>query len=150
MSRFRLGVGRQSPVLDIHKERNVLSRMKQSWILGLLFFFGCGASQQFVAVPPDINMEKVPKQSIEMTAERFHFTPDVVHVRQGTLVTLRIKAVDGTHGFRAGAFGIDETIQENETKLVTFYASKQGEYDFQCSHLCGIGHLGMTGKVVVE
>ena len=124
--------------------------MKLSLIFALLLFVGCGASQQFLAVPSDIDLEKVPKQSVEMTAERFRFVPEMVHVRQGTLVTLKIKAIEGTHGFRLGDFGIDETIQANETKTVKFYASRQGEYSFQCSHLCGIGHLGMTGKVVVE
>lgn len=124
--------------------------MKQTIMLVLLLLCGCGASQQFLAAPPGVDLNKVPKQSLEMTAERFHFAPEVIHVRQGTLVTLKIKAIQGTHGFRLGAFGIDETIQENETKTVVFYASKQGDYGFQCSHFCGIGHLGMTGKVVVE
>jgi cytochrome c oxidase subunit 2 len=124
--------------------------MKQTFVLVLLFLLGCGASQLFVAVPPEIDKEKVTKQTVEMTAERFRFLPEVIHVRQGTLVTLKIKAIDGTHGFDLGAFGIDLAIQENETKSVEFYASKQGEFDFQCSHFCGIGHLGMTGKVVVE
>ena len=124
--------------------------MKSILAILVLFICGCGASQQFVAIPQNVDREKAPKQSIEMTAERFRFTPELVHVKQGTLVTLTIKASQGTHGFRLGAFGIDETIQEHETKTVEFYASKYGEYDFRCSHLCGIGHLGMTGKIVVE
>jgi cytochrome c oxidase subunit 2 len=124
--------------------------MKQSLVFILFFLLGCGASQQFVAVPADVDKEKVPKQSVEMTAERFRFLPEVIHVRQGTLVTLTIRAIDGTHGFKLGAFGIDQAIQENETTSVEFYASQRGEYDFQCSHFCGIGHLGMTGKIVVE
>jgi heme/copper-type cytochrome/quinol oxidase subunit 2 len=124
--------------------------MKQCLILTLLLVLGCGASQQFVAVPPEIDIEKVPKQTVAMTAERFRFLPEVVHVKQGSLVTLTIKAIDGTHAFRLGAFGIDKTIQENETESVAFYASTQGEYGFKCSHFCGIGHLGMTGTIIVE
>lgn len=124
--------------------------MKPTFVLFLLLVCGCGASQQFVAIPDNVDVEKVHKQSVEMTAERFRFVPEVVHVTQGTLVTIKITSIEGTHGFRLGAFGIDETIQVNETKTVEFYASKPGEYDFQCSHFCGIGHLGMTGKVVVE
>jgi heme/copper-type cytochrome/quinol oxidase subunit 2 len=124
--------------------------MKSILAILVLLICGCGASQQFVAIPQNVDMEKAPKQSVDMTAERFRFTPEVVHVRQGTLVSLKIKAIEGTHGFRLGAFGIDETIEGNETKTVQFYASKPGEYGFQCSHFCGIGHLGMTGKVVVE
>ncbi len=113
-------------------------------------FVGCGTSQQFTAIPNSIDRDKVPHQTVEMTAEHFHFTPDIVRVKQGTLVTIKIRAIDGTHGFSLGAFGIDERIEENETKTIEFYAGERGEYGFRCSHFCGIGHLGMTGKVIVE
>lgn len=121
-----------------------------SLLLMSLVVAGCGSSQQFVAVPPDLDRNSVPQKTVEMTAQHFHFTPEEVHVPQGTLVTLKITAVDGTHGFSLGAFGIDETIPEKETKTVTFYAGKKGEYGFHCSHFCGIGHLGMTGKLIVD
>lgn len=124
--------------------------MNRILIFVFLLLTGCGPSQQFVAVPADIDMEAVPKDSVMMTAERFRFVPDAIHVRKGTLVILRIKAIDATHGFQLGDFGIDETIRENETKTVEFYASTKGVYGFRCSHFCGIGHLGMTGKLVVE
>ncbi len=111
---------------------------------------GCGTSKLFDAVPSGINKEKIPKQTIEMTAERFHFTPEVVKVKEGTLVTLKLTALDGTHGFALDAFGIDEELEEKKPKTVEFYAVKKGEYKFHCSHICGIGHLGMSGKVIVE
>ncbi len=113
-------------------------------------FPGCSASQEFVAVPADLVQNSVPHKTIEMTAEHFHFTPEEVHVPQGTLVTIKITAIDDTHGFKLGAFGLDETIPEKETKTVTFYATKKGEYGFRCSQFCGIGHLGMTGRIVVD
>ena len=116
----------------------------------LVLLFGCGPSQQFVAVPATINKEQVPRQVIDMTAEHFHFTPEELHVSAGTLVTLKITAIDGTHGFKLGAFGIKEKIEEDETKVIEFYAGEKGEYGFRCSHLCGIGHFWMTGKVVIE
>jgi cytochrome c oxidase subunit 2 len=125
-------------------------KTKPTLILALILLLGCGASPQFVAVPPDVNREDVPKQVIEMTAERFHFTPEVVHVKEGTLVTLRIKAIDGTHGFELGDFDINERLEKNEVKVVEFYAEEKGEYGFRCSHFCGLGHFGMTGKVIVE
>lgn len=118
--------------------------------LAVFWFAGCSSSQQFTAVPSTIDRDKVPHETVEMTAEHFHFTPDIVRVKQGTLVTIKVKAIDGTHGFSLGAFGIDERIEETETKTIEFYASEKGEYGFRCSHFCGIGHLGMTGKVIVE
>lgn len=118
-------------------------------LIGLVMA-GCGSSQQFAAVPPDLDKNSVPQKTIEMTAQHFHYTPEELRVPQGTLVTLKITALDGTHGFSLAAFGIDETIPEKETKSVTFYAAKKGEYGFHCSHFCGIGHLGMTGKIIVN
>ena len=111
---------------------------------------GCGASQQFVALPPDLDRTAVHAQVIEMQAQHYEFIPEVVKVKVGTLVNLRITALDGIHGFALGAFGIDERIEEGETKTIEFYASKAGEYSFHCSHFCGLGHLGMNGKVIVE
>ncbi len=139
-------------------EANFISRKTQSiprkitflTLSALLLLFGCAASKLFEAVPSSLNKETVPKVTFEMTAQRYHFTPDVIRVKRGTLVTLNVKAVDGTHGFELGAFGIDERLEENEVKEIQFYAGKEGEYGFKCSHFCGIGHLGMTGKVIVE
>jgi cytochrome c oxidase subunit 2 len=119
-------------------------------IASATMILGCGASQQFVALPPGLDRAAISSQVIEMQAKRFDFIPEVVKVKVGTLVTIRVTAVDGTHGFALGAFGIDERIEEGETKTIEFYAVKVGEYDFHCSHFCGLGHLGMKGKVIVE
>jgi len=116
----------------------------------VLLLAGCAASQQFQAVPAALDRDMVPKESFNMTAEHFRFVPDHIRVKQGTLVTIKVHSIDGTHGFGMGDFGIDETIGENETKAIEFYAQKPGEYTFRCSHLCGLGHLGMTGKITVE
>lgn len=118
--------------------------------LALVLSLGCSASKEFAAIPEGLDRANVPTQSVAMTAERFHYTPEEVHVRVGTLVHLEVKSIDGTHGFKLAAFGIDETIEEGETKTIEFYAQAKGEYPFRCSHFCGLGHFGMSGKVVVE
>ncbi len=119
-------------------------------ILGVALIVGCGTTKLFDAVPSGIDKEKVAKQTIEITAEHFHYTPEVIRVKEGTLVNLKLTAIDGTHGFALDAFGIDEELAENKPKTVQFYAAKKGEYKFHCSHFCGIGHLGMTGRVIIE
>jgi len=111
---------------------------------------GCSESQQFVAVPSNINRTTVPKDTIEVIAKDFEFIPDTIRVYEGSLVTLKLKSIEGTHGFDLGAFGIDERLDENVTKIVEFYAAKKGEYGIRCSHFCGIGHLGMTAKLIIE
>jgi heme/copper-type cytochrome/quinol oxidase subunit 2 len=122
------------------------------WNCALLFIAcisGCAGSQQFAAIPPDIERDRVPHHVVEITAEDFAFAPEEIHVQSGTLVTLHITA-NGTHGFRLSAFGIDERLEDGHMKVVEFYAQQRGEYGFRCSHFCGIGHFGMTGKIIVE
>ncbi len=120
------------------------------WTAVLLVVAGCGGSQQFAELPSNVDKDKVPHESIRMTAEQFKFTPDIIRVKAGTLVRLEITSKEGTHGFQLGAFGIDERIDENESKSFEFFASKQGEYGIRCSHFCGLGHMGMTGTLIVE
>jgi cytochrome c oxidase subunit 2 len=115
-----------------------------------LLVFGCSASMQFDPIPADLDTTTVPHETIEMTAEHFHFTPEDLHVKQGTLLTLKIKSIDGTHGFNLGDFGVDIRLEEGVTNTVEIYLPKKGEYGFQCSHFCGLGHLGMKGTLHVE
>jgi len=116
----------------------------------ILVLAGCGASKQFVAIPPNLDRDSVPHQEIAVTAQDYHFTPEEIRVKQGTLVTLRITAIEGTHGFALKAFGIEEMLEEGTTVQVEFYAAEKGEYGFRCSHFCGWGHFGMTGNLIIE
>lgn len=111
---------------------------------------GCSSSRVVEAIPAGLDRSKVPVRTIEMSAEKFHFTPDTVHVQSGTLLRIEIKSLNGTHGFSLGDFGIDETIEEGETKMIEFLARGKGEYAFHCSHFCGLGHFWMSGKVIVD
>ena len=116
----------------------------------ILALAGCGASKQFVAIPSNLDRNAVPHQEIAVTAQDYRFSPEEIRVHQGTLVTLRITAIEGTHGFALGAFGIEEMLDEGTTVRVEFYAAEKGEYSFRCSHFCGWGHFGMTGKLIVD
>ncbi len=119
-------------------------------LFGALVLYGCSASQQFPAIPVGLDTANVPRQTVEMKARRYEFLPEEIRVKAGTLVTLKITATDATHGFDLGAFGIDERLEKDSVVTVQFYAGQKGEYGFRCSHFCGMGHLSMTGKVIVE
>ncbi len=123
---------------------------KMTCILVLLLLSACGSSKQFDAVPSGIDVQNAPKDTLSMSAVSYTFTPEVVRVKAGTLVTLKITATGGIHGFELSAFGIDERLDENVPKLISFYVQTRGEYGFRCSHFCGLGHLGMSGKIIVE
>jgi cytochrome c oxidase subunit 2 len=59
-------------------------------------------------------------------------------------------AVDHDHGFKLDEFDINEKVRKGATAKVEFTASKLGTFQFRCSSVCGIGHRGMKGTVVVE
>ncbi len=128
-------------------KRNVLMLLLG---LGLCFGGGCAPSKQFVAVPAGLDRGTVPVHQVEMTATRFRFAPDTISVKAGTLVRIDLRSVDGVHGFGLSAFGIDETLNEGDTRTIEFFASEKGEYTFRCSHFCGLGHFGMKGIVIVD
>lgn len=111
---------------------------------------GCGTTRQFEAVPSGIDRSSVRTIDVTMTARRYEFLPDTVRVPEGTLLKLRITSTGGTHGFALGAFGIDERLEEGVAREIEVYAARKGVYPFKCSHLCGIGHFGMDGVLIVE
>ena len=106
-------------------------------------------------------------QVIELTAKKYEYSSSPVHVKSGTKVQLRITAVDHDHGFKiltvpdgARSNGGDGLIfssaqecwqlKKGETTTIEFVAQTPGTYTFRCCHICGLGHKGMKGQIVVE
>ena len=87
---------------------------------------------------------------IKMTAEKYHFTPETINVNVGDKVVLEITATDTEHGFGLSAFNIDQNLPPGKTVTIEFVADKKGEFTFKCTHFCGWGHFGMTGKLIVS
>ncbi len=89
---------------------------------------------------------------IQVTAQRFQFTPSRIEVKQGTRLILKIASLDGRHGFNIIGTPINVVIPGKDNKEVTvvFKADKPGEYRFKCSKVCGTGHNEMNGVIVVR
>ncbi len=124
-------------------------KTRLAFVLPFACAIGCG-SPTFDAIPASVDVSHAPQQTIEITAQDFEFTPDEIHVKQGTLVTLKLKSIDGHHGFGLKAFGIDVDLSEGAEQSVQFYAGEKGEFAFRCTHFCGIGHLSMNGTIDVD
>jgi cytochrome c oxidase subunit 2 len=106
-------------------------------------------------------------QVIEVTAKRFEYSPEPVHVKKGTKVQLKITATDHDHGFKIATFpdGAAQAgtpglvfasaqdcwqLKKGETTTIEFLAQTPGTYTFRCCHTCGLGHRGMKGELVVD
>ena len=106
-------------------------------------------------------------QVIEVTAKKYEYSPEPIHVKRGTRVQLRIIAIDHDHGFKIAAFpdgsaqggtpGLVFAVAEDcwqlkkrEPTTIEFLAQTTGTYTFKCCHICGPGHRGMKGELVVD
>ena len=106
-------------------------------------------------------------QVIEVTAQKYEYSPEPIHVKSGSKIQLKITAVDHDHGFSistvpdgSNSNGSDGLVfasaqecwqlKKGETTSIEFLAQTPGTYSFKCCHVCGLGHRGMKGQLVVD
>lgn len=91
-------------------------------------------------------------QVIEITAERFSFTPSEFRVKADRPVEIRLESDDTDHGFKILETDINLIIPKRGkgAATVTFQPPKPGRYVFECSKLCGAGHAFMRGTLIAE
>ncbi|HEY5638672.1 MAG TPA: Sec-dependent nitrous-oxide reductase [Dehalococcoidia bacterium] len=91
---------------------------------------------------------------IWMSAQRSHFNPDILRLRQGDNVKLHITNVeqtrDATHGFGIAGYNISASIEPGEVANFEFSADRPGAYNFYCTEFCSALHLEMAGWMLVE
>lgn len=121
-----------------------LGHMKSLSIRGLLIVTALFATGVVDRAQEDV-------QIVEVTAERFTFTPSEVKVKAGTVLEFRLRSDDTGHGFRILGTDIDVRIPKRSKGVTTvrFTPDKAGRYTFECSKLCGAGHSFMRGVIVV-
>ncbi|HET9269135.1 MAG TPA: cupredoxin domain-containing protein [Vicinamibacterales bacterium] len=92
-----------------------------------------------------------PRQIIEITAERFTFTPSEIKVKAGTMLEIRLRSDDTAHGFRIVGTDVDLELPKRGRGVATaMFTPKAGRYTFECSRLCGAGHEFMRGVIVAS
>ena len=91
-------------------------------------------------------------QVVEITVERFSFTPSEFRVKAGAPVEIRLRSDDTDHGFRSLGTAINVTVPKRGKGVatVTFQPPAAGRYTFECSRLCGAGHSFMRGTIIAE
>jgi cytochrome c oxidase subunit 2 len=105
------------------------------------------------ALPPTQEPDHEPQvQTVDVSAERFTFTPSQIKTTVGTTLRIRLRSDDTTHGFRIVGTGTNIEIPKRgrDTTTVDFTPEHAGRYEFQCSKLCGAGHAFMRGVIVVK
>ncbi len=128
------------------------------------------AGQQQAPVKVAAEKAQAPAEQvkvIEMTAKKYEYSPNEIHVKKGTRVQLKIRPLDRTHGFKISPYpeGTEQSgppglrfdppqdnwkIEKEQERVIEFVAERAGTYPFKCSVFCGFGHGGMKGKLIVE
>ena len=87
---------------------------------------------------------------IQVTAEKFKFTPAVIELKLGEPVVLELTTLDRKHGFQISDLNIDESIEPGKVTRVRISPAKAGTFLFHCDVFCGSGHEEMAGEIVVK
>lgn len=116
-------------------------------LLGIFAGIAAGSSSTWAR-----NARQQKAQVIDITVERFSFTPSEFRVKAGAPVEIRLRSDDTDHGFRILGTDINVTIPKRGKGVatVTFVPPAAGRYTFECSKLCGAGHAFMRGEMIAE
>ena len=91
---------------------------------------------------------------IWMSAQRSHFTPDIIRVKEGDRVILHVTNIeqtkDATHGFAIADYNVQASLDPGEVASFDFAADKPGVFNFYCTEFCSALHLEMAGWFLVE
>jgi cytochrome c oxidase subunit II len=113
---------------------------------------GCGLLLSAVLVRADRGAARAQDaQVVDVSAERFSFTPSEIRAKAGVPLEIRLESEDTDHGFRILGTKIDVRIPKRNKGRTTvrFEPAEPGRYTFECSHVCGAGHSFMRGTIVV-
>ena len=113
------------------------------------FLLAACAVRNPTLVSPDAR-GRTPDVTVAMEARQFRFDPPEVRVKEGQVVALQLVATDRKHGFALESFGIRTELPEGRPVTVVFVANQRWEFGFGCNIFCGLGHLGMNGRLIVE
>ena len=104
----------------------------------------------FTATPAQHARAAVGPPVINITAKRFGFTPNIITLKKGETIKLRLTSEDVTHGFLVNSLNLDEVIPPGQPTEVTLTPQQKGHFTTICNHFCGAGHGNMNMTIVVE
>ena len=90
------------------------------------------------------------RKEFEIIAKNWDFTPSIIKVNKGDKVKLKLKSIEGVHGFALFDFNINEALEPGKEVEIEFIADKSGKFIFFCNIPCGRGHGGMNGQLIVN
>jgi cytochrome c oxidase subunit II len=87
---------------------------------------------------------------IPVSAKKFSYDPDEIHLKVGEAVVLELKTLDVVMGFNCPDFKVRSDILPGRISRVELKPDKAGSFPFFCDIFCGSGHEEMNGAFIVE
>jgi heme/copper-type cytochrome/quinol oxidase subunit 2 len=119
---------------------------KKKWLGGFLFVL---AGAGFVLAPLPVYASAPNQRTFRVEASQFAYTPPVLEVNPGDIVTIELVSTDVVHGLYVDGYGVSVTADPGQTTSLTFTADKTGSFRFRCNVTCGALHPFMIGKLQV-
>ena len=85
-------------------------------------------------------------REIEIIAQRFRFTPNVIDAKRGEPLLLLIRSLDYIHGFSVPDLGVRSDLLPGTVVQLRITPQVVGRLDFLCDNFCGDGHETMHGQ----
>lgn len=86
----------------------------------------------------------------EIKAKQFSYNPNVIRVKKGDHVRIRLISEDVHHGFFLDGYNIQTSALPGKEGSLSFVADKSGRFTFRCSVTCGDFHPYMVGYLEVS
>ena len=120
---------------------------KKIFVAGVVIIFIILISLLIFNFKPVVNAKVIDNgnvREITVDAKMFEFNPNVIKVKEGERIRIKINSLDVEHSINIPELGV-HIHGEGE-----FVAEKKGNFTFSCHTYCGSGHSSMQGVLVVE
>lgn len=77
-------------------------------------------------------------------------TVDQLHVKVDTVYQFELQSKDVIHSFSVPAFRLKQDVVPGRVITGWFKPTMTGQFDIQCSEMCGIGHGIMAAQLTIE
>jgi hypothetical protein len=89
------------------------------------------------------------KKIILIRARRYSYSPNIIKVKEGDQIVLKLISEDVYHGIYLDGYGLQTSVRPGQEATISFRATKTGRFPFRCSTTCGALHPYMIGYLEV-
>jgi heme/copper-type cytochrome/quinol oxidase subunit 2 len=123
--------------------------LEKGWVAMLRWYLLAGLALVILFAPLQGSAAIPVERTFHIEAIRFQYSPAVLQVNPGDLVTIDLVSQDVVHGLSIDGYDLTITADPGQTAHLTFVANRQGSFRFRCTLTCGDMHPFMTGKLEV-